>query len=146
MTSRTVNLSRLLLVSLELLSGLFSLLGGEPNGRWLFWAHRVAGFGIVVLLGWKWRIVARSNGKRGPTVVTVLSSLFGLLVFGALLTGLLWATSGFPVLRVPVLGSLTGLGVHIALSVALIPLFLWHAIARWPLVRGGLEDFTGRRA
>jgi len=146
MSSRSVNLSLLVLMSLELLSGVFSLLVGELDGRWLFWLHRIAGFGIIVLLGRKWRIVTRSYGKRGFTAGTASSGLFGLLVLGALISGLLWATTGFPGLRVPILGSLTGLGVHITLSVALIPLFLWHAIARWPLVRGRVPDFTGRRA
>lgn len=146
MSTRSVNLSLLLLMSLALVSGTLTLLVGQPGGRWLFWLHRIASIAIVALLFWKLRIVTRSFRKRGATPATALSSLFGLLALGALASGVLWATTGFPGLRVPVLGSLTGLGIHIAVSVAIIPLLLWHAIVRWPLVRGRVVDFTGRRA
>jgi hypothetical protein len=98
----------------------------------------------VALAGWKWRIVARSYGKRGVTFSTLLSAIFTLLVLGSIGTGILWATNGFPGLRAPVLGSLTGLGVHIAISVTLIPLLLLHVVQRWQRARRA--DFAGRRA
>jgi hypothetical protein len=146
MTSRAVNLALLAFLSLEFATGTLSLLVGAPDGRWLFWAHRIAGFAILLLLFWKWRIVIASYRKRGLTASTFTSAIFALLLLGALASGLIWATSGFPGLRVPVLGSLTGLGVHIAVSVAALPLLIWHAAARWSLVRGRAVDFANRRA
>jgi DMSO/TMAO reductase YedYZ molybdopterin-dependent catalytic subunit len=144
MSSRTTNICILIVILLAILSGVTSLVAGAPSGRWLFWLHRIAGLSLVALAWWKWRIIARSYGKRGVTVSTLLSALFTLLVLGSIVTGVLWATSGFPELRVPVLGSLTGLGVHIAISVALIPLLLLHVVQRWQRVRRA--DFAGRRA
>ncbi|MDP8908584.1 MAG: hypothetical protein M3N47_05595, partial [Chloroflexota bacterium] len=110
MSSRTVNLTILVILLIEIVSGLGSFLVGAPDGRWVFWLHRAAAFALICLLGWKWRVVTRSYRKRGVSVSTVLSALFGLLVLGSLLTGLLWATVGLCGWRVPFLGSLTGLG------------------------------------
>lgn len=144
MSSRTTNICILIVILLAILSGVTSLVAGAPSGRWLFWLHRIAGLSLIALAGWKWRIIARSYRRRGLMVSTLLAGLFTLLVLGSILTGVLWATTGFPGAHVPVLGSLTGLGVHIALSVALIPLLLLHVIQRWQRARRA--DFTGRRA
>ncbi len=146
MSTRTVNLALLTFLSIEILSGTMSLLVGEQGGSWLFWTHRIAGLAIVWLLFWKWHIVVASYRKRGLTVSTFASSFFALLIVGALASGVLWATVGTPGARVPILGSLTGLGLHIAVSVALIPLLAWHAVSRWAFVRGRVADFTSRRA
>ncbi len=144
MSSRTTNICILIVILLAILSGVTSLVAGAPSGRWLFWLHRIAGLSLIVLSWWKWRIILRSYGKRGVTLSTLLSALFTLLVLGSIVTGVLWATSGFPGLRVPILGSLTGLGIHIAISVALIPLLLVHVVQRWQRARQA--DFAGRRA
>ena len=144
MSSRTTNICILIVILLAILSGVASLVAGTPSGRWLFWVHRIAGLALVALAWWKWRIILRSYNKRGVTASTLLSALFTLLVLLSIATGVLWATSGFPGLRVPVLGSLTGLGIHIAISVALIPLLLLHVVQRWQRARR--IDFTGRRA
>lgn len=144
MSSRTTNICILVVILLAILSGVTSLVAGAPSGRWLFWLHRVSGLSLIALSLWKWRIIARSYGKRGLTLSTALAALFTLLVLGSLLTGVLWATTGLPGLRAPLLGSLTGLGIHIALSVALIPLLLLHVVQRWQRARR--SDFAGRRA
>jgi hypothetical protein len=144
MSSRTVNVTILFVISLAFVSGVASLVVGTPSGRWMFWLHRVAALALLVLAWWKWRIVLRGYGKRGLTISTALSSAFTVLVVGSLLTGVLWATTGFPGLRAPILGSLTGLGVHIAVSVALLPLLLLHVVQRWQPARR--VDVAGRRA
>jgi len=144
MSSRTTNICILVVILLAILSGVVSLLAGAPGGRWLFWLHRIAGLSLIVLAWWKWRIIARSYGKHGLTLSTALAALSTLLVVGSLGTGVLWATTGFPGARVPLLGSLTGLGIHIAVSVALIPLLMLHVVQRWQRARRA--DFAGRRA
>ncbi len=144
MNARAVNVAILLLLAFELVSGLGSFLVGEPDGRWLFWAHRAGGLALVVLLAWKMGIVAVSYRHRGLTVGTMLSAVGGLLFLGSLTTGLLWPTVGLPRVPVPVLESWTVLSLHVALSVLLIPLFLVHTYLRWP--RPSRADLVGRQA
>ena len=142
--ARAVNIAILLLLVLELVSGLGGFLIGEPDGRWMFWLHRAGGLALVVLLAWKAGIAAKSYRRRGLRVGTTLSTLGGLLFLGSLATGVLWATVGLPHIPVPVLGSWTGSSLHVALSMLLIPLFLVHLGLRWP--RSRREDLVGRRA
>ena len=144
MNARAVNVAILLLLAVELASGVGSFLIGEPDGRWLFWLHRAGGLALVVLLLWKAGVAASSYRRRGATVGTGLSTVFGLLFLGSLATGLLWATVGLPWVPVPVLGSWTVLSLHVALSLVLIPPFLVHLGLRWP--RPGRADLLGRRA
>ncbi|HEU5424603.1 MAG TPA: hypothetical protein VFU72_13745, partial [Nitrolancea sp.] len=60
LSSRTVNLALLTILVLEFLSGTGSLLVGTSDGRWVFWTHRAGAFALLVLLGWKARIILRS--------------------------------------------------------------------------------------
>jgi DMSO/TMAO reductase YedYZ molybdopterin-dependent catalytic subunit len=144
MNARAVNVAILLLLMLELVSGLGSFLIGEPDGQWLFWLHRAGGIALVVLLVWKVGIAASSYRRRGFGFGTGLSTVFGVLFLGSLATGLLWATVGLPRIPVPVLGSWTILSLHVALSLLLIPLFVVHFGLRWP--RPSRADLFGRRA
>src|SRR5215218_5653205 len=144
MNARAVNVAILILLLLELVSGLGSFLVGEPDGRWLFWLHRAGGLALVVLLVWKVGIAASSYRRRGFGIGTGLSTVFGVLFLGSLATGLLWTTVGLPQIPVPVVGSWTVLSLHVALSLLLIPLFLAHRVLRWP--RSGRAELLGRRA
>jgi len=144
MNARAVNISILLLLAFELATGLGSFLIGEPDGRWLFWLHRAGGLALVVLLLWKAGVVASSYRRRGATIGTGLSTVFGSLFLSSLATGVLWATVGLPWVSVPALGRWTVLGLHVALSLVLIPLFVVHLGLRWP--RPGRADLLGRRA
>ena len=144
MNARAVNVAILILLLIELATGLGSFLVGEPDGRWLFWLHRAGGLALVVLLLWKAGIAAGSYRRRGATVGTGLSTVFGVLFLGSLATGVLWATVGLPWVPVPVLGRWTVLSLHVALSLVLIPVFVVHLGLRWP--RPGRADLLGRRA
>ncbi len=144
MNARLVNVAILLLLVFELATGFGSFLSGEPGGQWLFWFHRAGGLALVVLLAWKLGMVVRSYRHRGLGISTGLSAVQGVLFLASLGTGLLWATVGLPRIPVPVLGSWTGLNLHVALSVLLIPLFVLHTYLRWP--RPSRADLVGRRA
>src|SRR3712207_2505348 len=87
MNARAVNVAILILLVLELASGLGSFLFGEPDGRWLFWLHRTGGLSLVLLLAWKASIATRSYRRRGLGGSTGLSALASLLFIGSLLTG-----------------------------------------------------------
>jgi DMSO/TMAO reductase YedYZ molybdopterin-dependent catalytic subunit len=144
MNARAVNIAILVLLLVQLVSGLGSFLVGNPDGQWMFWLHRAGGLALVVLLAWKAGIAIRSYRRRGLRLGTGLSALGGVLFLGSLITGVLWATVGLPRLPVPVLGSWTVLSLHVALSLVLIPLFLVHLGLRWPRPRRA--DLVGRRA
>jgi DMSO/TMAO reductase YedYZ molybdopterin-dependent catalytic subunit len=144
MSARAVNVAILLLLVFELATGLGSFLIGEPNGRWLFWLHRTGGLALVVLLVWKAGIALRSYRHRKLGVGTGLSAAGGVIFLGSLATGLLWVFGWLLHVPVPVLGSWTGLSLHVALSVLLIPLFLAHTFLRWP--QPSRADLIGRRA
>jgi Oxidoreductase molybdopterin binding domain len=144
MSSKAVNLAILALLLSELATGVSGFLVGSPDWKWVFWLHSLGGLTLVVLLAWKWRIVARSFLRRGAGLWALAPAALALLFLGSLATGLLWSTTGLPRVPVPVFGKWTGLTLHVALSVTLVPLFVLHAIMRWPRAR--LSDFAGRRA
>lgn len=121
MSSRTVNLTLLLLVALEWVSGFGLFLAGSPAGAWTGWLHSAAGGGILIILIWKTRIIVRSLRTHGagwwaaPSLV-----LLGLLLL-ALGSGLLWSTAGLP----PLLGY-PALTWHVAIAIVMAPLFVSH--------------------
>ena len=145
MSARATNHAILFLLSVELLSGLISFTIGRPGGAWVFWLHGIAGFSLVGLVIWKYRIVLRSFSRRGVAAETVGSIILVLLFVGVLSTGALWAIIGRGSLEIPFYGSTRLLVIHTTLGLALtIPLIV-HAAMRWPR-RVKRSDFTNRRA
>ena len=143
MSARATNLAILTLLLLETASGIGGFVTGQPAGRWVFWLHSLGGFTLVVLLLWKWRIVARSFARRGAGLWSLLPALLTLVFLGALATGIAWATVGLPMITLPFYGRVSGLTLHVILSLALLPPFLIHALLRWPRTRP--SDFVSRR-
>ncbi len=145
MSARATNHAILFLLGVELLSGLTSFTIGRPNGEWIFWLHGIAGFSLVGLVIWKYRIVLRSFRRRGVASETVGSIILVLLFVGVLTTGTLWAIIGRGSLDIPFYGNARLLVIHSTLGLALtIPLIV-HAAMRWPR-RVKRTDFTNRRA
>ncbi len=144
MSARVTNLTILALLLLELASGLGSMLVGSPGGAWVFWLHGAGGLSLVVLVVWKWRIVARSFARRRAGPWAIAPVLLGALFVGTLATGLWWAAVGRGSVPVPVYGSMRPLVLHTILALVLIPPFLVHVAARWPRARAA--DFASRRA
>ena len=145
MSARATNHAILFLLSVELLSGLLSFTIGRPSGEWVFWLHGIAGFSLVGLVIWKYRIIFRSFRRRGVASETVGSIILVLLFVGVLTTGTLWAIIGRSGLDIPFYGNARLLVIHTTLGLALtIPLIV-HAAMRWPR-RVKRSDFTNRRA
>ena len=145
MSARATNHAILFLLSIELLSGLLSFTVGRPDGEWVFWLHGIAGFSLLGLVIWKYRIVWRSFQRRGLAAETIGSIVLTLLFIGVLTSGALWAIIGRGSLDVPFYGNMRLLVIHTALGLALtIPLIV-HAAMRWPR-RVKPTDFTNRRA
>ena len=144
MNASATNLALLVLLALELISGLGSFLVGAPEGQWVFWLHSAGGLSLVILLAWKWRIVARSFTRRGAGLWSFAPALLGVLFLGTLATGLWWAAVGRGALLVPFYGEMRPLVLHTILALALVPFFALHVAQRWPRPR--VASFTSRRA
>ncbi len=132
-----VDLSILVLVGLELLSGVVSLGTGRAENRWVFWLHGVAGLLLAGLLAAKlWRVRRRVSAP--PDRAARLSVLTAVVAVGALVTGVAW------VLGVDVdLWLWTLLNLHVLLGLLLVPLLLVHLRSRFRLPRA--RDVEGRR-
>ena len=125
------NVALLVLVALQLVTGLAGLLGASDPFRVLFWIHAIGAYGILVLLFAKALIVldvlSRRPGwsaERAQLAVTVALLLF------VLVSGLVWIVSG----PYYVLGySLINLHAFAALGLGL--LLFTHVLDRRWIVR-----------
>lgn len=145
MSPRATNHAILYLLGFELVSGLVSFTVGRPSDEWVFWLHGIAGFSLVGLVVWKYRIIWRSLQRRGATRETAGSVLLVLLFVGVLASGAIWSVIGRGSIEIPFYGSIGLLVIHTTLGLALtIPLIV-HAVIRWP--RGiRPRDIANRRA
>ncbi len=147
-SARVTNLALLVALLLAFATGVGAVATGSSGGRWVVIAHGVVAIGVVLLVPWKSRVVRR--GLRRPRRTRWLSSLLAVLAVTTLLAGIGYTTG---VVR-SVAGEL-GMWVHVAAALALLPLVVWHVLARRArprradlsrrsLVRAGL--FTGAAA
>ena len=129
----------LVFISAQLLSGFFGLVSGSPDWAIYLQLHRIVGFAIVALLGWKALIVVRSlRRRRERPVVRGVWLLLTALLLAVLSLGLAWGNLG----RYVFLG-FSGVSWHIYLALGPIPLLVWHAIRQ---TRGPpLRFWLGRR-
>jgi hypothetical protein len=132
---RRTNLALLATISLALLTGFLAYGIGTAWGRWVVAAHGVLGLALVALAPWKSVIVRRGMARQRPGVgaSVALTALAAVVI----LTGVLHATG----LGVS-LGPVTSLQVHVGAALAVIPLALWHVLAR--RVRPRRTDLTRR--
>jgi DMSO/TMAO reductase YedYZ molybdopterin-dependent catalytic subunit len=114
-----------LLVALVLVfgTGVATVAIGSPSGWWAAAAHGVAGLLILLLVPWKSRVI-RGGLRRGRRTrwASLLLAALVVVTFAAGLgyaTGLVRSIAGRP-----------GLWVHIAVALVLVPLVLWHVLAR----------------
>ena len=136
-----VNRALLIVVCAQAVTGILSLLIGQPILRGVFDLHRVLAILFALLLIFKAPVVWRALTKRNRNRLTGLSLLLAGLVVAANLVGWLVAAGLLP-LRLPVAG-VTWLSIHVYLGLAAIPRLLVHALVRWPLTR--IPERAGRR-
>jgi hypothetical protein len=119
------NTTLLVLLTVELLSGVGGFMAGADNLRVVLWLHGIAAFAILVLLRWKGAVILQSLSRHRRAAVPRLAFL--------LLTGLLLATLatglGWIVLGRLVLAGYSLLTIHAALGGALLVLLAWHVSA-----------------
>jgi uncharacterized membrane protein YozB (DUF420 family) len=134
---RLVDWTILAAVTLALVTGLSSLLVGEPSGAWVFVLHGAGALTLVVLLFFKFRRVRHRVTSRW-TATIALSVLLGIVTVGALTTGVAW------VLGVHLdLWGWTLLSLHIGLGLLVVPLVLLHLRRRFRTP--STNDWEGRR-
>ena len=122
-TGRVTNQTLLVALLLVFGTGVATVAIGSPSGRWAAIAHGIAGLVILLLVPWKSRVV-KGGLRRGRHTrwVSLLLAALVVITFAAGLgyaTGLVRSIAGRP-----------GLWVHIAVALVLVPLVLWHIVAR----------------
>ncbi len=126
------NLALLLLLTVQLVTGLVGLLGSGTPFRWVFWLHAVGAYGIVVLLFAKGMLVLNALRRRpGLTQARVTLLLLVSLLLTVLVTGLVWITAGSTLY---VFG-ISLVNLHAYLAILLFGLLAWHVLDRRWIVR-----------
>lgn len=139
MTSKATNLALLVLVCLQLASGIAAFLAGTPAWLPVLWLHAVGGFSLVALFYWKRRIIVRSFARHGLGLWAAPSAALLVVALAALATGI-----GFSTVGLPAIGGYPIMTIHVALGVAVGAFIVFHVAAHWPRVRR--SDLVGRRA
>lgn len=119
---RRTNLGVLVVVVLAFATGVAAQATGSPGGGWVVVAHGVVGLVVLALVPAKGRVVAGGLRRRRPSRWASVG--LAVVVLAALASGI--ASSS---------GLLAGAGVeplwlHVALALLLVPLLLWHVVAR----------------
>lgn len=136
---RLVDWSIFLIVCFEATTGLLSFTVGTPSWWPLFWAHRIAGLSLIILLGFKLgRVRHRLTNREYWQPTTFLSVITLVAVFGTIITGIVWVFG----LDIRV-SYWTLLSVHVGFGLVLIPLMALHLTTKFRLPRR--QDFRGRR-
>ncbi len=126
------NLALLLLVLLQIVTGLVGLLGTSEPFRVVFWLHAVGAYGIVVLLFAKGTLVLNAVRRRpGLTQARVTLSILVLLLLAVLVTGLVWISAG----RTLYVLGVSVINLHAYLALLLLALLAWHVVDRRWIVR-----------
>jgi hypothetical protein len=126
------NVALLLLLALELVTGLVGLLGQSDPFRVVSWLHAIGAYGVVTLLFFKGTIVLHAVRRRPAlTEARLVLGLLVLLLLGVLVSGLVWITAG----RVISVAGISLVNLHAYLAVLLLVLLAWHVVDRRWIVR-----------
>ncbi|HEY3476738.1 MAG TPA: molybdopterin-dependent oxidoreductase [Anaerolineales bacterium] len=143
---RFINALILILFCILGLTGLYGLVWPFPT--FLFELHRIAGWGLIVLVPWKSAIALRSlrrgmGGRLSRGVMITVSVLLSIATLVILILVLLWTWQIGPYYVWIGPYAYSGIGWHWGIALGLAPLFIIHVWQRWP--RPKKVDFTGRR-
>jgi hypothetical protein len=122
-SGRVTNLTLLLALLLAFATGAAAEATGSAHGRWVVIAHGIAAMMVILLIPWKSRVIRRGLRRVRPS--RWASLLLVALVLVSVLAGLGYATG--------VVSSVAGtrtMWIHIAAALALVPLAIWHVLAR----------------
>lgn len=133
------NITLLMLLVVQLVTGYFGLVNGRGERLWILWLHGLGAYGLLVVLLWKGQIIWDAvRRKRVWTRARVaFAGLLGLLLL-VLASGLIWTFAG-----PRYLGGFSLVSLHIYLAIPLMALMLWHAWRMRFVLR--LRQTWGRR-
>lgn len=113
----------LVLIVAELTSGFLGLISGSPDQAIFMQLHRVAGYGILVILFWKGgNILFSLRWRRAAAPRTASLVLLAILIV-TLALAFTWSITG-PFY----FAGFSGVSWHINLGVALVPVLIWHSL------------------
>jgi len=134
-SGRHTNLKLLVALLLTFATGVGSVATGSERGRWIVIGHGVAALIVVLLIPWKTRVVRAGLPLhpygRWPSLLLAGLTLVALSLGLGYSTGLVRSIAGTE-----------GLWWHIAVALTVVPLLLWHLVARW--VRPRRTDLSRR--
>jgi hypothetical protein len=123
------NILLLAFIAAELISGFFGLVSGSPDRAIYIVSHRIAGYGLLIVLIWKVAIVLFALRTRRPHAGTRTASLILLaLLFVTLGLGFGWSIVGQYYYRAPIGLNWSGVSWHIYIGALLLPIVIWHAL------------------
>src|SRR6266545_4761132 len=122
-SGRRTNLALLVALLLAFATGIGAVAAGSSGGRWVVIAHGVAAMAVVLLVPWKSRVIRYGLRRARPS--RWVSLVLAALAVTALLAGLGYATG-----LVRSVGGVRGMWLHVAAALALLPLAVWHVLAR----------------
>ena len=123
LSARTTNQALFVALVLVFATGLGAVATGSARGRWVVIAHGIAAIAVVLLIPWKSMVVRR--GLRRSRRARWVSVLLAVLALVALVAGFVSSTG-----LTRSVGGLLVMWLHIAVALALVPLLLWHVLAR----------------
>jgi DMSO/TMAO reductase YedYZ molybdopterin-dependent catalytic subunit len=135
LSARFTNGSLLVALLVAFGTGAGAMAAGTASGRWVVIAHGVAAMMVILLVPWKSLVVRRGLRRRRP-------GRHASLLLAALLVITLLAGLGYSTGVVRSVGGLLGMWVHVAAALTLVPLVVWHVLAR--RVRPRRSDLSRR--
>lgn len=136
-SARVTNLTLLATLLIVFATGAGAVASGTAAGRWVVIGHGGAGILLVLLVPAKLRVIRA--GLRQARHTRWLSLVLAAAAVAVLVLGFGYSTGA-----VRTVAGIDGLWLHIALALALVPVLLWHLVARW--VRPRRTDLSRRTA
>lgn len=120
------NPALLLLLSVQIVTGLGGLLRGSQASSWVFWLHGLVAYAIALLLFWKGAVVLQTI-RRSPALTAARLGFLVLtvLLLATLATGFAWSYGG-PYF----FAGFSLLTLHGFLAMGLVGLLAWHTLAK----------------
>lgn len=120
---RATNLTLFLALLLTFATGVGAVATGSSRGQWVVVAHGVAAAAVILLVPWKGRVIRhglqRARGSRWASLVLAALTVTTLAVGAGYTTGVVRSVGG-----------VRGMWLHVAAALALVPVVLWHVLAR----------------